>query len=164
VAELLTRLAEIPIRIEGMPTRDEPSRPPAPVAAFGLGGGVAAILVELAGLLERLARSNTAAAIDLRSLPMSPQDRAELKSALGEGEVRATVDAEGVSSIREARISGVWWVEHRNRQGDLIAELIEVARVPEILARASDEISRGANALREQIAAQPRQHAGSEDQ
>ncbi len=156
----MSRLAEIPIRIEGMPTGSEsPRESPlghgglAPVATFGLGGGVAAILVELTGLLEQLAQRGTPAAIDLRSLPMSPQDRIELKSALGEGEVRATIDAEGATSIQEARISGVWWVEHRNRQGELIAELLEVARVPAILARASDEIARGAQALREQIAA-----------
>ena len=58
--------------------------------------------------------------------------------------MQATVDAEGVSIIRETGISGVWWVEHRNRLGELIAELLEVTRVPEILARAADEIAAGA--------------------
>ncbi len=82
---------------------------------------------------------------------MSPQDRTELKRALGEGEVRATVDAEGVSIVQETRISGVWWVEHRNRLGELVAEVLEVTRVPEILSRASDEIATGANALRERM-------------
>ncbi len=104
-------------------------------------------------MLERLVASQTPAAIDLRSLPMSPQDRTELKRALGEGEVRATVDAEGVSIIQETGISGVWWVEHRNRLGELIAEALEVTRVPEILARASDEIAMGTSALREQMMA-----------
>ncbi len=41
---------------------------------------------------------------------------------------------------------GVWWVEHRDRQGELIAEMIEVTRVPQILASASDEIAAGARA------------------
>jgi hydrogenase-1 operon protein HyaF len=84
---------------------------------------------------------------------MGPQDRALLQRALGEGEVRATIDAEGVSTIRETRIGGVWWVEHRNRDGELIAELLEVTRVPEILASAPDEIAAGGRALRQQIAA-----------
>jgi hypothetical protein len=150
VEQYVSRLTGIPIRIEGMPLGIEP---PAPAPTFGLGGGVAAILIELVTLLERLAQSQTPSAIDLRSLPMSPQDRIELRRALGEGEVQATVNAEGVSTIRETRISGVWWVEHRNRHGELITELLEVTRVPNILARACDEIAMGANALREQMTA-----------
>jgi hydrogenase maturation protease len=69
-------------------------------------------------LLERLAESQIPAAIDLRSLPMSPQDRIELQRALGEGEVQATVTADGLSTIRETRISGVWWVEHRDPEAN----------------------------------------------
>jgi len=48
-------------------------------------------------------------------------------------------------------VPGVWWVEHRDSHGELIAELIEVTRVPQILASATDEILAGARALREQI-------------
>ena len=136
----MSRLAEIPIRIE-------------PGAATGgLGGGVNAILHEIVRLLERLATLAEPAAIDLRSLPMSPQDRTELQRALGEGEVLATLNAEGTSIIHETRVPGDWWVEHLDQAGELIAELIEVTRVPEILASASDEIAAGARALREQIA------------
>jgi hydrogenase-1 operon protein HyaF len=135
----MNRLAEIPILIE----------PPA--SAGGLGGGVTAILTEIVRLLERLASLDEPAAIDLRSLPMSPQDRAELQRALGEGEVQATLNAEGISRIHETRVPGVWWVEHRDRHGELTAELIEVSRVPEILASASEEIAAGARTLREQI-------------
>jgi hydrogenase-1 operon protein HyaF len=137
--ERLSRLGDIPVRIEAAPTG-------------GLGGGVAAILSELAALLERFAEDQRAAAIDLRSLPMSPQDRVELQRALGKGEVQATVEAEGLSNIRETRIAGLWWVEHRDRQGELIAELLEVTRVPEILASAVDEIAASGRALRAQLA------------
>ena len=136
----MSRLAEIPIRIE----------PPA--ASGGLGGGVAAILNEIVRLLERLASLEEPAAIDLRSLPMSPKDRTELQRVLGEGEVQATLNAEGISRIHETRVPGVWWVEHRDRHGEVIAELIEVTRVPQILASAPEEIAAGARALREQIA------------
>ncbi|MGO9822960.1 MAG: hydrogenase expression/formation C-terminal domain-containing protein [Solirubrobacteraceae bacterium] len=137
----MTRLAEIPIRIE----------PPA--SDGGLGGGVAAILNEIVRLLERLASLEEPAAIDLRSLPMSPKDRTELQRVLGEGEVQATLNAEGISRIHETRVPGVWWVEHRDRHGAVIAELIEVTRVPQILASAPEEIAAGARALREQVAA-----------
>lgn len=146
----LNRLADIAIRVE-RPTR-----------AGGLGGGVAAILTEMIGLLDGLANGARPAAIDLRSLPMSAEDRTELQQILGEGEVQATVNAGGLSSIRETRISGVWWVEHRDDRGELIAELIEVTRVPEILASALDEIAAGARELRSRIAVLPAQTDGRE--
>ncbi len=142
----MSRLTDIAIRIE-------PGIAGAlPALAGGLGGGVAAILMELATLLEQLVHSQTAAAIDLRSLPMSPQDRVELKRTLGEGEVRATIDAQGLSTLRETRFAGVWWIEHRDKQGELVAELLEVTRIPEILASAPDDIAAAAQTLRQQIA------------
>jgi hydrogenase-1 operon protein HyaF len=142
----LSRLAEIPIRIE------VPAPPPAAAPYGGLGvGAVAALLMELASLLDRLATTQRPAAIDLLSLPMSPEDRTELQRILGEGEVRATIQTQGLSTLRETRMSGVWWVEHRDAQGELIAELLEVAQVPAILASASDEIVAAARALREHL-------------
>ena len=84
---------------------------------------------------------------------MSPRDRAELQRVLGDGEVQATVDAQGLSKMRETRVSGVWWVEHFDQQGALIAELLEVSRVPEMLASASDEIAAAARDLRAHITA-----------
>jgi hydrogenase-1 operon protein HyaF len=120
-----------------------------------LGGGVMAILAELAGLLERLASGEPPATIDLRSLPMSPQDRVALQSVLGDGEVQASLDALGRSIIRETRVPGLWWVEHRDPDGELIAESIEVTRIPHILLSALDEIGAGAAALRAQIASTP---------
>jgi len=148
----MTRLSEIPIRIE----------PPAEVR--GLGGGVAAVLSELVSLLERLATGEAPAVIDLRSLPMSAKDRAALQRTLGEGEVQATLNAEGLSTIRETKVPGVWWVEHRDRDGELIAELIEVTRMPQILMSATDEIASGARALRAQIATPPASPARQETQ
>jgi hydrogenase-1 operon protein HyaF len=139
----MSRLTDIPIRIEPLVSS----------SSGGLGGGVTAILTEIVRLLERLASLDEPAAIDLRSLPMSPQDRTELQNALGEGEVQATLNAEGISRIHETRVPGVWWVEHRDRHGEPIAELIEVSRVPQILASASEEIAAGARDLRERITA-----------
>jgi hydrogenase-1 operon protein HyaF len=146
MANDVTRLTEIPIRIEPS------ARIETPTVVGGLGGGVAAILSELVTLLERLIKGEAPGAIDLRSLPMSPLDRAELQRVLGEGEVQATVNAQGLSKMRETRVSGVWWVQHFDQHGELIAELIEVSRVPQILSSASDEIAAGARALRAQIA------------
>ncbi len=142
----MSRLSEIPVRVEPKVPRETPER------IGGLGGGIAAILFEVANLLERLVTEAVPGAIDLRSLPMSPLDRAELLRVLGEGEVQATVNAEGLSMLRETRVPGVWWVEHFDPRGELIAELLEVDRVPQLLPAASDEIAAGARALREQIA------------
>ncbi|HTV95534.1 MAG TPA: hydrogenase expression/formation C-terminal domain-containing protein [Steroidobacteraceae bacterium] len=144
----MSRLAQIPIRIEGTT-----AKPAGQAACGGLGGGVAALLAELASLLERLASTQLPAAIDLHSLPMSALDRAELERVLGEGEVRATIQAQGRSMVRETRISGVWWVEHRSARGELTAELLEVAQVPAILASAPDEIAAAAGALRDHLEA-----------
>lgn len=145
----MSRLSEIPIRIEV--GADGLAGSPAPAFSGGLGGGVAAILMELAGLLDQLAATQVPAAIDLRSLPMSPENRLELEQVLGVGEVRATVDAAGVSTVRETGISGIWWLEHRDARGELIAEFLEVAQVPQILGNATDEIAAAAHALRKQI-------------
>ncbi len=141
----MSGLAGIPIRIEAA------ARPAGPVPTGGLGGGVAALLMELTSLLERLAKSQQPAVIDLLSLPMSAEDRSELERVLGEGEVRATIQAEGLSVLRETGISGVWWVEHRGAQGELVAELLEVARVPAILESVPDEIAAAAGTLRERL-------------
>jgi hydrogenase-1 operon protein HyaF len=143
----MSRLSDIPIRSES-PARVEP-----PAADGGLGGGVAAILSELATLLDRLVADESSGAIDLRSLPMSPMDRAALQRVLGEGEVQATVNAQGLSRVRETRVSGVWWVEHFDQQGDMVAELIDVSRVPVILTCAMDEIAASARTLRAQLSA-----------
>ena len=122
-------------------------------ALGGLGSGVAAIACEIANLLDHLSASGESGAIDLRSLPMTAADRLRLQEVLGTGEVQATIDADGPSTVRETGIAGVWWTEHRNRHGELLAELIEVCRVPEILVLAQDELAPGARRLRERIAA-----------
>lgn len=147
----LSRLAEIAIRIEGPALPGGPAPSGGPARSGGLGNGVSAILAELATLLEQLAESQTPAAIDLRSLPMSPQDRTELERVLGDGEVQATVKADGLSSMRETSVSGIWWVTHCNPLGEPIAELLEVTRVPEMLASAPEEIAAAARALRERL-------------
>jgi hydrogenase-1 operon protein HyaF len=49
-------------------------------------------------------------------------------------------------------VAGVWWVEHRDRQGDLVAELIEVTAVPQILEASTEEMVLSAHALRDRLA------------
>lgn len=142
----MSRLSEIAIRVESLPPLAPESVDPG-VTPAGLGGGLAALLSELATLLERLAARDETAMIDLRSLPMSAADRILLQRALGDGEVHATLQAQGISTARETGVAGVWWVEHRDAHDQLLAELLEVARFPQILASAPDEIQHAAAAL-----------------
>jgi hydrogenase-1 operon protein HyaF len=141
----MSRLSDIAVRVEE------------PVAAGGLGGGVAAVLTELVSMLERAATGTAAATIDLRSLPMSPEDRRALQATLGHGEVHATLNADGLSTLQETGVMGVWWVEHRDREGGLVAELIEVATVPEILKASIEEMAGAAQELRDRLS----KHAGT---
>jgi len=117
----------------------------------GLGGGAAALLNEVAGMLERLARTGEPGLIDLRNMPLDEFDRERLRAALGEGEIEATLRADGRSHFRETGTPGVWWIEHRDARDEVIAELLEIAQVPDILASPADEIERGALALRARL-------------
>jgi hydrogenase-1 operon protein HyaF len=92
-------------------------------------------------------------AINLHSPPTSDLDRSQLREVLGDGEVQATFHADGVSRFSETGIPGVWWVEHRDRDGDLIAELLEVAPVPEILCSAPDETAVAVDVLQARMLA-----------
>jgi hydrogenase-1 operon protein HyaF len=140
-------LHDIGVRVETGPGRERPTR-----EEGGLGAGVGALLAEVASLLERLASDGRPGAIDLRSLPMSPADRLSLRRALGEGEVEATMTVDGPSNIRETGVPGVWWVEHHDRDGKVSAEFLDIACVPDLLARAPEEVAAGATELRALLA------------
>ena len=120
---------------------------------YGLGTGVNAVLAEVVERLEQLAAGATPEAIDLRSLPLNPGDRAHLAEALGDGEVDITLRLDGTSRVRETGAAGVWWIEHRDARGDVIAELLEITRIPEILNADPGDIGRSARVLRERIRA-----------
>ena len=122
------------------------------IESGGLGAGVTALLHEIADGVERLAADGETGAIDLGSLPLSPLDRECLHRMLGTGEVEATLKVDGLSEIHETGIPGVWWIEHRDPRGELIAELIEIAQVPGILNAAAEDIGRGAALLRARLA------------
>ena len=122
---------------------------------YGLGGGVHAVLAEVLRHLEQLAAGAAPHTIDLRSLPLNADDRARLAAALGDGEVSVTLELDGVSHVRETGATGVWWIEHRDARGDVIAEMLEIARIPEILDADPADIARSADALRERIRPAP---------
>jgi hydrogenase-1 operon protein HyaF len=136
----------------GIPIRVETTA--AARAGFALGVELGAILSELATLLEALRLTGQEGAIDLRSLPLGANELDCLRRILGRGEVDIRIDANGESRIRETAVRGLWWTEHRDAVGAPLAVLIEVARVPNILLAADEELALGAVRLRAAAAAQ----------
>ncbi len=108
---------------------------------------VKSLLAEVARHLDALVRDGTVAAIDLRSLPLSADDRARLEAALGQGEVKVSIDAAGESELHETACPGVWWVRHFGAGRQLLTERIEITPLPEVLAAAPEDIAAGAQRL-----------------
>ena len=92
-----------------------------------------ALLQELQDMLYSLMETGKSASIDIRSLPITPDDYDYLKSLLGEGEVTATINALGPTKIIETEIPGIWWVTHHNTDEMVLTESLEVTTLPEIL-------------------------------
>ncbi|MBX5454933.1 MAG: hydrogenase expression/formation protein [Acidobacteriia bacterium] len=126
--------------------------PEARSPAGSLRTGVAqAVLSEIALLLENLAATGQAGAIDLRSLPLTEADRAELEEHLGRGEVEARLAVVGASEVWETAYAGVWWIRHLGAEGEIASETIAVTRVPEILMTHPADVEAAAARLQELI-------------
>lgn len=106
-------------------------------------GNIAALLAEIATRLEQLLSNDTTSLIDLKSLPMSAHEYEQLRFTLGQGEVTARLDAIGPSEIIETHYPGVWWITHYNIEGDIIADMIEITRAPEILHSQPEDMQAG---------------------
>ncbi len=109
---------------------------------------VAATLREIAALLERVAAGGESGHIDLCRPGQDAHEQARLKETLGPGEVLIVLQADGESTIRETSVQGVWWNEHRDRNGMLVASFLEIAAVPAILMVDPEQLRRGAELLR----------------
>jgi hydrogenase-1 operon protein HyaF len=114
-------------------------------------GNIRALLAEIASRLESLANDGTSGSIDLNSLPFAPGEYEQLRQALGQGEVTAHIEAIGPSEITETRYPGVWWVTHYNVEGDIVADMLEIAAIPEILRSQPDDIRSGLALLHVQL-------------
>jgi hydrogenase-1 operon protein HyaF len=114
-------------------------------------GNIRALLAEIAARLESLANDGTSGSIDLNSLPFAPGEYEQLRQALGQGEVTAHIEAIGASEITETRYPGVWWVTHYNVEGDIVADMLEIATFPEILMSQPDDIRSGLALLHVQL-------------
>ena len=114
-------------------------------------GMALSVLAEIGRMLEALSESGQAGAIDLRSLPLSDVDRAQLEEVLGRGEVRAELDIAGESEVWETTYPGVWWIRHRGADRKIATEEISVCAIPEILMTHPVDIKAAAGRLREEL-------------
>ena len=114
-------------------------------------GMALSVLAEIGRMLEALSESGQAGAIDLRSLPLSDVDRAQLEEVLGRGEVRAELELAGNSEVWETTYPGVWWIRHRGAGDKIATEEISVCTIPEILMTHPVDIKAAAGRLREEL-------------
>lgn len=112
-------------------------------ADSGLTGNAPPLLRELLDMVRRLLEGGEASSIDLTALPLTPADLDWLREKLGQGEVSVTLDANGESSLVETQCPGVWWVTHKNPQGAVIAQFLEVAFVPELVKADPQSVQNG---------------------
>lgn len=115
-------------------------------------GNVAALLSEIAAHLEKLIANGETSLIDLKSLPFAPGEYEQLRQALGQGEVTAHMDAIGPSEIIETQYPGVWWLTHYNVEGDIVADMIEIAPIPNILQSQPEDVRAGLARLQAMLA------------
>lgn len=131
----LTRLKSIPIKVLGEIATDNTA-----IAK--------SLLHEIDGMLDALLTSGQTGLLDLRAIPALGEEGYQLlENTLGFGEVSAQLNSFGRSEIREAAISGVWWITHYNQDDEIYTELIEVNFVPDILKSPKDDIVLGKTKL-----------------
>ncbi|MDR3472986.1 MAG: hydrogenase expression/formation C-terminal domain-containing protein [Devosia sp.] len=114
-------------------------------------GLASAVLREISQHLHKLAAGGGAELIDLRSLPMTDADRAELEERLGHGEVEADLYVSGESLVWETAYAGVWWIRHFGAGGRIASEQIAVVEVPDILVSHRADIARAASRLHDDL-------------
>lgn len=109
----------------------------------GLSGNAWPLMMEIADMVRRLVENGETAAIDLSALPLTPADKDWLRERLGSGQIHVSLEAEGQSTLDETACPGVWWVTHRDTRDRVMAEFIEVTRVPDLIQAHPEDIKIG---------------------
>jgi hydrogenase-1 operon protein HyaF len=110
-----------------------------------------AVMHEVAERLGNLDKEGTESAVDLRSLPLTDADLAELEEQLGKGEVLADLNVIGHTRIWETAYAGVWWIRHFGANEQTASEEIAITPLPEILKTHPEDISAAADRLRQEL-------------
>ena len=98
------------------------------------------LLHEVKHALDKLIETGHTTIIDLRSIPLAPGEEDKILNTLGQGEVKAELNALGLSEITETQYAGVWIVTHYNDEQEIISRFIEVTTMPEILCSQTEDI------------------------
>jgi len=114
-------------------------------------GNLLPLLHEIRHALRKLLGSGETTVIDLGALPLAPGEEKRLEEALGEGEVKATLNALGESRLIETRYSGVWLISHFNSNGEVMGKYIEITRVPALLQSQEEEMNAALTALNSRL-------------
>jgi len=114
-------------------------------------GMALSVLAEVGRMLENLAATGQPGFVDLRSLPLSDADRAQLETLLGRGEVQLELELAGTSEVWETAYSGAWWIRHRGAGDKIASEEIAVCRIPELLISHPADIKAAASRLRHEL-------------
>ncbi|MBC8158682.1 MAG: hydrogenase expression/formation protein [Alphaproteobacteria bacterium] len=123
-----------------------------PGAWDGMGEPEQSVLIEIHRAVSALLEDDSESVIDVSTLPLGVADLARLEDALGQGEVEATIEAGGKSTVRETGVSGVWIVEHLSESGSVLAKTIEVCEAPTILRAHREDIEIGRDELGRRLA------------
>jgi len=134
----LSHLESIPIETE-------------PFIDINDGSGARAILCEIETMLEQLLAHDEEGVIDLKTIPISHDEYLQLQYVLGKGELSATIQSLGKSTVAETAIAGVWWITHYNEEGEVIADLIEITLIPDILKSDQADMRNSLEELRKRI-------------
>jgi hydrogenase-1 operon protein HyaF len=110
-------------------------------------GNITPLLHEIRHALRRVAQGGEGTTIDLGSLPLAPGEEKRIEDLLGQGEVRAELNALGPTVVQETRYPGVWFITHRNTEQEVVARFIEVTRMPELLFAQSEDMRRAVSEL-----------------
>lgn len=98
------------------------------------------VLQQVEQALVDLLENGSESVIDLAAMPFTQQDEDDLREALGNGEVSATLEAFGPTLVQETAYPGVWLVEHQDADQRRLTLHIEVARIPAILAAPAEDL------------------------
>lgn len=109
------------------------------------------ILHEIRHALKKLLDESESTIIDLRAIPMAPGEEARIETMLGQGELSATLNALGKSTINETAFSGVWLITHYNTEDEILGKFIEISKLPSILASQHEDIEVGLEQLTHQL-------------
>lgn len=120
----------------GVPSMREPAAPKLP-ADFQPSAAVDALFDALGDALSRAAAApdEATARFDLMTLP--EDERVAIGEILGDGEVGVVAGQEPIYQIQEAVLTGVWRIRCQTHDGAIVADEIEIARIPSVVREAA---------------------------